>query len=95
MSEAIQKAESKSVEFVPYGSQDKIKLSILMVQDLIAVKTRSGKTCSQQDAIKFMAMCQAKRINPFEGDCFLIGYDTNDGPKFSLVTAHQTYLKRA
>lgn len=83
------------MEFVPYGGQDKIKLGVSIVQNLVAVKTKSGKTCSEQDAIKFMAMCQAKRLNPFEGDAFLIGYDGKDGPTFSLITAHQTYLKRA
>jgi phage recombination protein Bet len=93
--ELVVKKEPASVEFIPYGGQDKIKLSVSIVQNLIAVKTKSGKTCSDRDAIKFLAMCQAKRINPFEGDCFLIGYDTNDGPSFALVTAHQTYLKRA
>ncbi len=83
------------VSYVPYGAQDQIKLTATTVQNLIAVKTRKGHTCSYKDAIKFIAMCQAKRLNPFEGDCFLIGYDTNDGPSFALVTAHQTYLKRA
>jgi phage recombination protein Bet len=40
-------------------------------------------------------MCAAKRLNPFEGDAFLIGYDGAQGPKFSLITAHQAFLKRA
>lgn len=87
--------ESKFTEFVPFGSQDKIKLSIEMVKNLIAVKTKSGKTCSDTDAIKFIAMCSARRLNPFEGDSFLIGYDGKDGPAFSLITAHQAFLKRA
>lgn len=82
-------------EYVPYGASDKIKLTVHIIQNLIAVRTKSGKTCSEKDAIKFLAMCQAKRLNPFEGDCFLIGYDGKDGPQFALVTAHQTYLKRA
>lgn len=82
-------------EYVPYGAQDKIKLTVPIIQNLIAVPTKSGKTCSERDAIKFLAMCQAKRMNPFEGDCYLIGYDSKDGPTFSMITAHQTYLKRA
>jgi phage recombination protein Bet len=82
-------------EYVPYGASDKVKLTVPIVQNLIAVKTKLGKTCSERDALKFIAMCQAKRINPFEGDCFLIGYDTRDGASFAMVTAHQTYLKRA
>lgn len=95
---AVEKAKSESalVEYVPFGSQDKIKMNISIVQNLIAVRTKKGKTCSDRDAIKFMAMCQAKHLNPFEGDAFLIGYDgANDTASFSLVTAHQTYLKRA
>jgi phage recombination protein Bet len=40
-------------------------------------------------------MCQARKLNPFEGDAFLLGYDGHDGPKWSLVTAHQAFLKRA
>lgn len=92
---AVVKKDAASVEYIPYGGQDKIKMTISIIQNLIAVKTKSGKTCSERDAVKFMAMCQAKRMNPFEGDCFLIGYDTRDGASFALVTAHQTYLKRA
>jgi phage recombination protein Bet len=94
--ESLIKRDPVAVEFIPYGSQDKIKMTVAIVQNLIAVKTKTGKTCSDKDAIRFLAMCQAKRMNPFEGDCFLIGYDGRDGvPNFALVTAHQTYLKRA
>jgi len=42
-----------------------------------------------------MMMCRARRLNPFEGDAFLIGYDGREGPQFSLITAHQAFLKRA
>lgn len=94
-SKALVKVTDKEMEFVPFGAQDKIKLTIGIIQNLIAVKTKSGKTCSEPDAIKFMMMCQARRLNPFEGDAFLIGYDSKDGPTFSLITAHQAFLKRA
>lgn len=83
------------VQFVPHGAADPIKLSVKIVQNLIAVPTKSGKSCSERDALKFIAMCQAKRLNPFEGDAFLIGYDTQNGPSFSLITAHQAFIKRA
>jgi len=89
------KTEDKFTEYVPFGAQDKIKLSVGMIQNLVAVKTKSGKTCSDVDAIKFIAMCSARRLNPFEGDAYLIGYDGKDGPTFSLITAHQAFLKRA
>lgn len=92
----IQKAEPKGLtEYQPLGSTDSIKLSVSLVQTLIAEKTKTGQTCSERDAVRFIAMCRAKRLNPFEGDAFLLGYDTKEGPRFSLITAHQAFLKRA
>lgn len=91
---AVQKSDN-SLEFIPYGQQDKIKLSVSMIKNMLAVPTRSGQTCSDKDAFKFIMKCQAKRLNPFEDDCWLIGYDTQSGPAFSQVVGHQAYLKRA
>lgn len=96
MTTAIQETKSeKPMEFVPFGAADKIKLSISIIQNIVAVPTKSGKTCSERDALKFMMLCQAQRLNPFAGDAFLIGYDSQTGPSFSLITAHQAFLKRA
>jgi phage recombination protein Bet len=83
------------IEFVPFGTKDKIQLSIELVKRMIAVKTKTGKTCTDEDAFRFMLMCQARKLNPFEGDAFLIGYDGQHGASFSLITAHQAFLKRA
>lgn len=94
-STAVAPKAEKFVEFVPFGAADKIKLSIAIVQNIVAVKTRSGKTCSEQDAMKFIMLCQAQRLNPFAGDAFLVGYDGANGATFSLITAHQAFLKRA
>lgn len=83
-------------EFVPFGSEDRIKLSVNIVRSMIAVPTKSGKMPSDVECLKFVALCRARRLNPFEGDCFLLGYDGKDGrPSFSLITAHQAFLKRA
>ena len=92
---ALQKQEPKSIEFVPFGAADKIKLSVEIVKNIVAVPTKSGKTCNDRDAMKFIMLCSAQRLNPFAGDAFLIGYDTQNGPSFSLITAHQAFLKRA
>lgn len=95
---AAENKEMRLIEFVPFGAKDKISLSIELIKRLIAVKTKSGKTCSNEEAFKFMLMCQARKLNPFEGDAFLIGYDNTqqpDKPTFSLITAHQAFLKRA
>lgn len=88
--------EEKAItEFTPYGSDAAIKLNIAMVKALVAVPTKTKKYPSDNDCIKFIALCKARRLNPFEGDAYLIGYDSNDGPKFNLITAHQAFLKRA
>lgn len=85
----------EEMEFVPFGTEDRIKLNVAIVQTMICVPTRTGKTCSRTEALKFMMMCRSRRLNPFEGDAFLIGYDGKDGAVFSLITAHQSFLKRA
>ena len=83
------------VEFAPFGSEDLIKLSVNMVKSMIAVPTKTGAMPSDKDCNKFIALCIARKLNPFEGDAFLIGFDSKDGPKFNLITAHQAFLKRA
>jgi len=92
---AVTKKESAMVEFVPFGATEAIKLSVGMVKTMIAVPTATGKQPSDNDCIKFIALCQARKLNPFEGDAFMIGYDTKNGPKFNLITAIQAFLKRA
>ncbi len=89
--------EERDMTFVPFGAADSIKLSVEIVKNLIAVPTKSGQTCTDRDAMKFMMLCRAQRLNPFAGDAFLIGYDSRDGgePSFSLITAHVAFLKRA
>lgn len=94
--QAIQKVpQEHEVSFIPFGAVDRIKLTAKIVQNLVAAQTATGKTCSERDAYKFIALCQAQRLNPFAGDAFLVGYDGKNGPVFSLITAHQAFLKRA
>lgn len=93
-SSAVTKSE-KEMEYVPFASKDTIKLTASIVRRLIAVPTKSGKVPSDDDCFRFMMLCKAKALNPFEQDAYLIGYDGQDGPKFSLITAHQAFLKRA
>jgi phage recombination protein Bet len=92
---AVTNIQDKVTEYVPFGAQDKVRLTVNAIKSLVAVKTKTKQTCSDRDAIRFIAMCQARRLNPFEGDAYLIGYDTKDGAQFSLITAHQAFLKRA
>ena len=93
---AVVKQDDKMVvEFIPFGVTDKIKLSAAMVQNFIAVPTKSGKMPSPRDCVKFLMLCKGKRANPFEGDCFMIGYDTGNTATFSIVCGIELFLKRA
>jgi len=91
----LTKREEKAMEYVPFGSQDKIRLTIEIVKATIAIPTKSGKLPQDRDIVKFMMLCQAQRLNPYAGDAYLTGYDGKDGPQFSLITAQQALLKRA
>lgn len=98
MTTAIQakpETSEKPMEFIPFGGADKIKLTVSIIQNSVCVPTKSGKVCTVRDAVRFMMLCQAQRLNPFAGDCFLCGYDGKNGPVFSLITAHVAFLKRA
>lgn len=87
--------DDKAVEFVPFGATNKIRLTAAMIRQFIAVPTRSGALPSERDAIRFIMLCRGKMANPFEGDCFLIGYDSQNGPSFSMVCGIELFLKRA
>jgi len=86
---------AKEMSYTPFMGRDPIKLSVGIVQKMLCVPTKSGHRPDEVQAIKYMMLCKARGLNPFEGDAYLLGYDTNDGPQFSLITAHQAFLKRA
>lgn len=87
----------REIEYEPFLAKpgDTIKLSARLVLKYLCRPTKSGQKCTDDQAVRFMMLCKARGLNPWEGDAFLIGYDTDDGPEFSLVTAHQAFLKRA
>src|SRR5260370_32920837 len=88
--------EKMSVEIVPLGTDERIKRNVAIVQNMIAVPSRSGKLPDARQCIKFMMLAKARHLNPFEGDAYLIGYDLQGGgTEFSLITAQQVFLKRA
>ena len=85
----------KAVTYVPIGEKEALTLTIGQVQKILCVKTKSGKIAGPDDIIKFMMLCKASGLNPWVNDAYLVGYDTQDGPKYQLITAHQALLKRA
>lgn len=85
----------RTVEYQAFGSMEKVQLSINIVRKWLASPTKSGKTASDSEVMKFIMLCRARQLNPWEGDAYLIGYDSQSGPSFSLITAHQALLKRS
>lgn len=90
------------VEFVPWGSEDQIKLSIRIVREMVAVpaldrETKQPILPDNRQAMNFMMLCRSRRLNPFEGDAFMVPFwDGRTGQyQWSLITAHNAYLKRA
>lgn len=82
------------ITYTPFASADAIKLTVAIVQKWLCKPTRSGQICTESDAMRFMMLCRARRLNPWEGDAYLVGYDGKNGAEFSLITAHQALLKR-
>ena len=95
MNQAVTKFEDKPITFTPLCETTEISLTPKMIRAHVAVKTRKGATPSDTDLITFLMLCKAGSLNPWTKDAYLVGYDTNDGPVFTLIVAHQALLKRA
>lgn len=91
----IDKMLDHAVTYKPFMSDDDVSLTPRNVMRYFARPTRSGKTCTVEQAVRFIGLCKARALNPWEGDAFIVGFDSQDGPEFNLVTAHQAFLKRA
>lgn len=91
----VDAAIDRIITYTPFQSDDPIRLSARQVIRYFCKPTAKGNKCTEDQAVRFLMLCKARRLNPWEGDAFLVGYDTQDGPEFNLITAHQAYLKRA
>jgi phage recombination protein Bet len=90
-----QSAADKVITYVPLGGKTSVELTMTMVKKFLCVPTRQGNIASDADIVKFMMLCKARELDPWVGDAYLVGYDSSDGPVFSLITAAQALLKRA
>lgn len=85
----------RPVKYRPVGSAEEITLTPRQVLEYLCVRTRQGHAAGKADVIKFMQLCKARGLDPWVGDAYLVGYDSQDGPVFSLITSIQALLKRA
>lgn len=93
--ESIPKWALQSVTYKPLGSDEELTLNGDMVLNWLVNKTKNGHEPSKQDVAKFIRLCAANKLNPWVGDAYFLGYDTNDGPQWNLITSIQALLKRA
>lgn len=92
---AIARPSEQVITYVPLGEQEPISLTLSRVKQFLCIPTRSGKMPTDEQVVKYMMLCKAQSLNPWVNDAYLVGYDGKDGPQFSLITAHQSFLKRA
>ena len=74
-------------KFTPVGETAPIELNGATVRSYIAKPTKKGCLPSEQDIAMFVKLCEARGLNPWVGDAFLVGYDSQSGPTFSLITS--------
>ena len=84
------------VSYVPFGASAPITFDDDIVLRTLCTPTKAGHWPSEQELYKFKQLCKARGLNPFEGDAFLVGYDSvAKGPQFSIITSIYAFLKRA
>ena len=94
-----EEVKERSVTYHPLGSAQEITLTIGMTRRFLVTPSKSGAMPGDADIVRFLMLCQARRLDPWVGDAYLVGYDTQ-GPagivaQWSLITAVQAIYKRA
>jgi phage recombination protein Bet len=87
----------------PFGAPEEyeIPLSVSLIRKYIAVPAKSDQGeyiwPTDEQCNKFIALCKARQLNPFEGDAYMIPFwDKHlNCHNWSLITAHSAFLKRA
>jgi phage recombination protein Bet len=84
-------------EYTPLGQSDNIRLTASSILKMCAAPTRSGKLPDEATILKFAATCKANRLNPLSSppDAYLLGYDSQGGASWSIITSIGALFKRA
>lgn len=67
-----------------------IKLTMSMVRNYLV--SGKGELATDQELIFFMKLCQARKLNPFLKECYLIKYDSSPA---AIITARSTFQNNA
>lgn len=87
--------DKTETSFIPLGERDAIKLSFSIIRRNFCNPTKNGVPPSDQDVTAFLMTCRSQGLNPFLGDAWLTGYDSQGGAKFSVLVSQRVLLKRA
>ena len=83
--------DQASQGLVVYESRgQQVELSAAIVRDFCV--TGKKELVSNQEITYFLAQCQAKQMNPFIKDCYLVKFDTNPA---AIIVAIDYYRSRA
>jgi phage recombination protein Bet len=103
--ELLLEKDVKTLSWItPYGADEgyTIPLSVKLIREYVAVPfydKHAQKLIEAPDTecFRFIALCKARRLNPYEGDAYMIPFwdSSINGPKWSLITSHNAFLKRA
>ena len=85
----------RTVKFTPFGESREIELNGAAVLQFLAARTKSGAQPTADVIVKFMKLCEARGLDPWQGDAYLLGYDGKEGPQWSVITAVGALYKRA
>jgi phage recombination protein Bet len=97
----LSKDTKTRTEYTAFQSETKVSLSVEIVRKYIAVPAKdrdNGEVLpDDRQCTKFILLCQARRLNPHEGDAFMIPFwnKSSGRHEWSLITAHNAFLKRA
>ena len=87
--------QGNKLSYVPSGESEPISISVPIAKRFFVKPTKRGAMPSDEQVTQFVMTCHARALNPWLGDVWLVGYDGNDGPEYSLITSVNALHKRA
>lgn len=94
LADVLKRTDELTMEFTPVGGRSPIRVTGKDVRTTLCTPTKKGVYPTPYDTYKFLKFCELMGLNPWVRDAYLVGYDTQEGAKFSIITAHQAMMKR-
>lgn len=94
--QAVTQVDRHEVRYKPFAADEELKLNLTIIRNQIAVPAKDKTLPDDRQCIRFLMLCKARKLNPFEGDAFMVPFfdKQSDSYQWSLITAHDAFLKR-